>query len=125
MEAAGHTFDYSISTDGISISITMLRQKSSSEEEKPQMQRLKTKYENGAYSKEIGMDPGARLMFGAAIHNMQNGRITQSNYKDLRRKTNAFNRHLPAVRTTGPDFASPMAYYIECIRFELQKQLAG
>lgn len=64
LETQQHKFDYSIMTDGVSISFQMNRPKTSEASKEMVLAKVKTKLDGGRYSRKIGLDPGCRLMIG-------------------------------------------------------------
>lgn len=97
--ATGHRFDFSISTNGVAVSLHMKRPKQVTQltpaakrhkdivDEEKYLQRLRHKRARNGYTREIGIDPGRRLMLGGTI--IDHGQYFD-NIKDLKYSSASF-----------------------------------
>jgi len=81
-------FGYSFSTDGINFSVHMIRKIQENINQKDYETELRIQYKNNEYSSFVGIDPGARCMFGL-VKDEKRYLLKSSTF---RYKTKEFNR---------------------------------
>lgn len=113
LETAQHKFNYSVSTDGVSISFTMSRDAVPKKTKEELDTKIKEKLKSGKYGRKIGLDPGFVLMIGGVAEDSDGGNRSLIKFRStqFRAMSGEFSRrrHRLKICKTIDDVFNPEA----------------